>query len=68
MVFGINRKMAPAPASTSRKGCCLDSGSFSVINDETFSGEGLMEPIQPQDRHLLSYATDLALTVSTLHG
>ena len=53
---------------TNTSGLTLDSGSFSVIDEEAFAGEGLMEPIRPQDRRLLSYATDLALTVSTNHG
>lgn len=41
----------------------LDSGSFSVLDDNTFAGEGLVETIKPGERRLLSYATDLGLLV-----
>jgi len=41
----------------------LDSGSFSVLDSNTFAGEGLMEAIKPGERRLLSYATDLGLLV-----
>ena len=43
----------------------LDSGSFSVLDSNTFAGEGLMEAIKPGERRLLSYATDLGLLVDT---
>src|SRR5712691_9759338 len=39
----------------------LDGGSFSVLEDEVFAGEGLSDPIKPGERRLLSYATDLGL-------
>jgi hypothetical protein len=41
----------------------LDGGSFSVLDNEVFAGEGLTDPIKPGDRRLLSYATDLGLLV-----
>ncbi len=41
----------------------LDGGSFSVLENEVFAGEGLTETIKPGERRLLSYATDLALLV-----
>jgi len=41
----------------------LDAGSFSVLESEVFAGEGLIDPIKPGDRRLLSYATDLGLLV-----
>lgn len=41
----------------------LDGGSFSVLENEVFAGEGLTDPIKPGERRLLSYATDLALLV-----
>jgi hypothetical protein len=44
-------------------GLTLDGGSFSVLEDETFAGEGLFDPIKPGERRLISYATDLALNV-----
>ncbi|MEW5984759.1 MAG: hypothetical protein AB1806_20590 [Acidobacteriota bacterium] len=41
----------------------LDGGAFSVLEDATFTGEGLMEAVKPGERRLLSYASDLALRV-----
>jgi hypothetical protein len=41
----------------------LDGGSFSVLETETFAGEGLTDPIKPGERRILSYATDLGLLV-----
>jgi len=41
----------------------LDGGSFSVLDSNTFAGEGLMDAIKPGERRLLSYATDLGLLV-----
>jgi hypothetical protein len=41
----------------------LDGGSFSVLENEVFAGEGLTDPIKPRERRLLSYATDLGLLV-----
>jgi len=41
----------------------LDGGSFSVLENEVFAGEGLTNPIKPGERRLLSYATDLGLLV-----
>ena len=41
----------------------LDGGAFSVLEDATFTGEGLMDPVKPGEKRLLSYASDLALLV-----
>ena len=41
----------------------LDGGNFSVIEDEIFAGQGLLDPIKPDERRMLSYATDLAMLV-----
>ncbi len=43
----------------------LDGGSFSVLDSNTFAGEGIVEAIRPGERRLLSYATDLGLLTST---
>jgi hypothetical protein len=45
-------------------GLTLDGGSFSVLEGETFAGEGIFDPIRPNEKRLVSYATDLALNVS----
>jgi hypothetical protein len=49
---------------TNTSGLTLDGGSFSVLEDNTFAGEGLFEPIRPDEKRLISYATDLALNVN----
>jgi hypothetical protein len=46
-------------------GLTLDGGSFSVLEEETFAGEGIFEPIRPGEKRLVSYATDLALNVNS---
>jgi hypothetical protein len=50
---------------TNSSGLTLDGGSFSVMEDETFAGEGIFDPIHPDEKRLVSYATDLALNVSS---
>jgi hypothetical protein len=49
-------------------GLTLDGGSFSVLEDETFAGEGVFDPIRPGEKRLVSYATDLALNVRSKQG
>jgi len=41
----------------------LDGGAFSVLEEATFTGEGLMDPVKPGEKRLLSYASDLSLLV-----
>jgi len=47
-------------------GQMLDSGSFNIIEGNTFAGEGVLEVLHPDERRLLSYAGDSALHVKTL--
>jgi len=58
----------PRPQSalwlTNSSGLTLDGGSFSVLEDETFAGEGVMDPIRPAEKRLVSYAVDLAVNAS----
>lgn len=42
----------------------LDGGAFSIIDSNSFAGEGLLDTVQPNERRLLSYALDLAVEVS----
>jgi hypothetical protein len=42
----------------------LDSGSFSIFESGEFAGEGLLDPIHPGERRLLSYAADQATRVN----
>jgi hypothetical protein len=48
---------------TNSSGLTLDGGSFSVLEDETFSGEGLLDAIKPGEKRLLSYAADLGVRI-----
>ena len=41
----------------------FDSGSFSIFESGEFAGEGLLDPIHPGERRLLSYAADTAIKV-----
>jgi hypothetical protein len=43
----------------------LDRGSFSIVEDGNFGGEGLLDAIHPAEKRLLSYAVDQAVRVST---
>jgi hypothetical protein len=43
----------------------LDRGSFSIVEDGNFGGEGLLDPIHPAEKRLLSYAVDQAVRVAS---
>ena len=43
----------------------LDGGSFSILENETFAGEGITDAIKPGEKRLLSYAADLGVRVTT---
>lgn len=42
----------------------FDGGSFSVMDGGAFAGEGLIEPLKPAEKRLVSYGTDLGMVVS----
>jgi hypothetical protein len=44
-------------------GLTLDSGTFNIIDNNTFAGEGLIDPLKPEERRLLSYAVDQGVRV-----
>jgi hypothetical protein len=46
----------------------FDGGSFSVLDNEVFAGEGLTDPLKPGERRLLSYATDLGILVEAVQN
>ncbi len=50
---------------TNSSGLTLDGGSFSVLEEDTFAGEGLFEPMKPGEKRLVSYAVDLAVNASS---
>jgi hypothetical protein len=50
---------------TNSSSLTLDGGSFNVIADGNFAGEGLLDPVKPGERRLVSYAVDLGMRVET---
>jgi Carboxypeptidase regulatory-like domain len=50
---------------TNSSALTLDGGSFSVLDNETFAGEGLTEAIKPGEKRLISYAADLGVRVES---
>ncbi|HEV2321558.1 MAG TPA: hypothetical protein VGT42_04275, partial [Gammaproteobacteria bacterium] len=50
---------------TNNSDLTLDRGSFTIVESGNFGGEGLLDPIHPGEKRLLSYAADQALHVST---
>ena len=50
---------------TNTSNLTLDRGSFTIVENGSFGGEGLLDPIHPGERRLLSYAADSAVRVST---
>ena len=53
---------------TNTTGLTLDGGSFSVIDANAFAGEGLVDPLKPGEKRIVSYGTDLAMTVEARLG
>jgi hypothetical protein len=53
---------------TNSSGLTLDAGTFTVLEDATFAGEGLLDPIKPGEKRLLSYAVDLGVQVESRRG
>jgi hypothetical protein len=49
---------------TNTSNLTLDRGSFSIVEDGNFGGEGLLDPIHPKEKRLLSYAVDQAVRVT----
>jgi hypothetical protein len=49
---------------TNNSGLTLDRGSFTIIEDGNFAGEGLLDPVHPDEKRLLSYAADQAVHVA----
>ena len=49
---------------TNSSGLTLDSGTFNILDGDTFGGEGLIETVHPAERRLISYAGDPALRIT----
>lgn len=63
--YATNGRPLRALWLTNSTGLTLDRGSFSVVEDGAFGGEGLLDPIHPNELRLLSYAADSAVQVTT---
>lgn len=48
---------------TNSSGLTLDGGAFNVLEDNAFAGEGIIDPLKPDERRLLSYAVDQAVRI-----
>jgi hypothetical protein len=48
---------------TNSSGLTLDGGTFNVLENNAFAGEGILDPLKPEERRLLSYAVDQAVRV-----
>jgi hypothetical protein len=48
---------------TNTSGLTLDAGAFTIVENGTFAGEGLVEQLKPDEKRLLSYAVDLSVQV-----
>jgi hypothetical protein len=48
---------------TNSSGLTLDAGTFNIVEENTFAGEGLIAALKPEERRLLSYAVDQAIRV-----
>lgn len=50
---------------TNSSALTLDGGTFNILEEDSFAGEGIMEVLHPGERRLLSYAADTAVHVAT---
>ena len=48
---------------TNASGLTLDGGTLSVIDANAFAGEGLVDPLKPSEKRLVSYGADLGVMV-----
>ena len=46
---------------TNTSGLTLDGGTFNILEEDSFAGEGIMDVLHPKERRLLSYAADTAV-------
>jgi len=53
---------------TNSSALTLDAGSVSIADAGAFAGEGLLDTLKPNERRLVSYASDLSVLVSSKSG
>jgi hypothetical protein len=44
----------------------FDAGSFNILDEGTFAGEGMLAPLRPGEKRLISYAADPAVRVKVV--
>jgi hypothetical protein len=44
-------------------GMTLDAGSFNILDEDTFAGEGMLDAVRPGEKRLISYAADPAVRI-----
>ena len=49
---------------TNSTGLTLDGGSITILDGNAFAGEGLIDPLKPSEKRLVSYTADLGLLVN----
>jgi hypothetical protein len=49
---------------TNSSGLTLDGGTFNILEQDSFAGEGIIEVLHPGEKRLLSYAADTAVHVT----
>jgi hypothetical protein len=53
---------------TNTSGLTLDAGAFTIVENGSFAGEGLVDQLKPDEKRLLSYAVDLGVQVQSTQG
>lgn len=53
---------------TNSSNLTLDSGTFTIVEADTFAGEGSIDVLKPNEERLLSYAADPSVRVHTEHN
>ena len=53
---------------TNSSALTLDGGSFSVVDNDTFAGQGLLDSLKPGEKRLVSHGADLAVIVKAAQG
>lgn len=50
---------------TNSSGLTLDGGTFNVLENDAFAGEGLIDPVKPAEKRIISYAADQGIRITT---
>jgi hypothetical protein len=64
----MGRRPRRAVWLTNNSDLTLDAGSLSIVDAGAFAGEGLIEPVKPGERRLVSFASDLGVQVAARPG